>query len=69
MRMLANVYDSVGRRMLGTVEAEAECGEAFCDQCGDCLECYADQSCTRCVWVVYAGDDVDWLLSARKEEA
>lgn len=39
-----------------TVEAEPICGEDFCDICGDCLVCYADDPCKDGgdhVWVEY----------------
>jgi hypothetical protein len=36
--MLADVYDYKDNRK-GCLYVEPECGEAFCDSCGDCLVC------------------------------
>lgn len=35
--------------------AEPSCGEDFCDDCGDCLYCYYEDSCPGGYhrWVVY----------------
>jgi hypothetical protein len=34
-------------RFLKKVDAEPECGEDFCDSCGDCLHCYSGDPCHR----------------------
>lgn len=34
-------------------QREPECGEDFCDRCGDCLKCYGGQDC-------YTGDTMDY---------
>lgn len=38
-------------------EAEPECGDDFCEDCGDCLACYGDEPCSfsdsgRHRWIV-----------------
>lgn len=46
------------------VTADPECGEDFCDTCGDCLACYGGDPCygfhddpeAGHSWVVYAED-------------
>ena len=43
-RWTASVYGD-GGGMLGTVELDVECGQAFCDSCGDCLYCYGGDPC------------------------
>lgn len=51
--MLAEVYaldDQMwNAQRIGVAEVEPECGEHFCDGCGDCLACYGegwgDHSC------------------------
>jgi hypothetical protein len=45
-----------------TEEAEPECGEDFCDACGDCLDCYGGDPCYESksgehFWVVYEYPD------------
>ena len=44
------------------VDVAPICGEDFCDRCGDCLHCYADDECGGDggyhSWVVYA-DEVE----------
>ena len=42
----------------GSEEAEPECGEDFCDSCGDCLHCYGGDPCLESsdgehFWVAY----------------
>ncbi|MBM3187671.1 MAG: hypothetical protein FJZ90_03005 [Chloroflexi bacterium] len=39
------VYDRTGTRLIREEEAEPECGHDFCDRCGDCLACYAEDEC------------------------
>jgi hypothetical protein len=47
-------------RRVEVIDAEPECGEDFCDQCGDCLACYSGDPCydggDGHTWVVYAED-------------
>jgi len=58
------VYDSSGTKLLREDEAEPECGEDFCDRCGDCLACY---NCDPCLetedeehfWVHYEEESDD----------
>ena len=52
------VYDYKGEKLLKVEEAEPECGEDFCDTCGDCLRCYGGEACYVAAdgehwWVVY----------------
>ena len=37
------------------------CGEAFCEECGDCLACYGDSPCAD-------GGEHYWPLRAENEE-
>lgn len=32
-------------KLIRVEEAEPECGEDFCDSCGDCLHCYSGDDC------------------------
>jgi len=48
--MIKHIFDKSGRVLLRTEEAEPECGEDFCDHCGDCLACYGGGRATT-VWV------------------
>ena len=43
--MIKHVYSKEGGQFLRTEEAMPECGEDFCDLCGDCLACYYGQYC------------------------
>ncbi len=59
--MLCNVEWQ--NKRVGQVEAEPECGEDFCDRCGDCLHCYGGEACFNGgedngphVWWVYADE-------------
>ncbi len=38
------VADKQGK-VIDTEEATPVCGEDFCDDCGDCLVCYCEDSC------------------------
>jgi hypothetical protein len=37
--------DGPDERFLRFEQREPECGEDFCDCCGDCLSCYGDDGC------------------------
>lgn len=37
------------------VDATPDCGQDFCDICGDCLHCYFGEHCGPCRWVIYEG--------------
>jgi hypothetical protein len=55
-----------------TVDARPECGEDFCDDCGDCLVCYWEDPCRgedgrEHMWVVYAEDEAEWLTRHRED--
>lgn len=56
--MRCEIYDERGIELLRVEERTPECGEAFCDRCGDCLACYGDVCPEGCRWVVYEGDEV-----------
>jgi hypothetical protein len=50
----------VGETPVAVEDAEPECGEDFCDQCGDCLHCFGGDPCfdgnttsPSHYWVVY----------------
>lgn len=57
--------------LVEAVEAEPQCGEDFCDTCGDCLDCYGDDPCpesgsaSHC-WYVYS-DQVEAFKSRHPE--
>jgi hypothetical protein len=43
---------------------EPECGEAYCDTCGDCLHCYSwacesNDYCGLPRWVIYLENDLN----------
>ena len=52
-----SVYDERGVTLLRREEAAVTtCGQAFCENCGDCLYCYAGDDCMFGVihrWVMY----------------
>ena len=55
--MRCYIYDYWGKEHLATAEVEPECGEDFCDTCGDCLKCYGGDICSSELghyWVFYA---------------
>jgi hypothetical protein len=56
--MNAEVYTEHGDVKLGEIEMAPNCGDHFCDQCGDCLHCYPSDECR---WVVYADSMEDAL--------
>ena len=43
--MIKHIFDNKTLKFIRTEEAEPECGEDFCDSCGDCLVCYGDDPC------------------------
>ena len=61
--MRKHIYDYTGTRQIRMVDDTPECGEDFCDSCGDCLSCYGDDDCRdggTHFWVEY-GDKSDDL--------
>ena len=51
-------YDFRGEKLLRTESATPKCDVDFCDDCGDCLICYAENDCGGVpgrthTWVVY----------------
>ena len=58
--MIKHVYDTTGIRLIGTEEALPECGQDFCDVCGDCLACYGEDDCKdrrQHIWIEHEGSD------------
>jgi hypothetical protein len=57
----AQIHDERTGEFLRFEERTPECGESFCDRCGDCLHCYRDgcyeNGCwtpgVECLWVIY----------------
>jgi hypothetical protein len=63
-----HVYeDGPGGKLLRTFKAVPECGEDFCDACGDCLLCYGGDPCPSGThwWVAYDGEDADRIERER----
>ena len=59
--MEMHIYTEDGMKLIRTEARDPECGEDFCDQCGDCLACYGSDPCIPNddgphFWVQY-GDD------------
>ena len=56
--MRREVWDERGEVRIRIDSAEPVCGKHFCDTCGCCLACYANDGCCpectpECRWVVY----------------
>lgn len=60
--MKKHIYNARGDTLLEVVDDTPECGEDFCDRCGDCLNCTGDKCYPRGdgddgysshFWVVY----------------
>lgn len=56
--MTRYIYDATGTVLIGTEEAEPDCGLDFCERCGDCLDCYGGDECLESkdgqhLWVRY----------------
>lgn len=55
--MKKHIFDSLGENLLRVEDAEPECGQDFCDSCGDCLACYEgeclDSEDGQHYWVEY----------------
>jgi hypothetical protein len=62
---MASVYADNGRDLLGTVELDIKCGQAWCDTCGDCLVCYGNDPCLpgggSHYFVIYEWDLPAWF--------
>ena len=65
MKDVASVYADGGVELLGTVELDIECGQAFCDTCGDCLVCFGADPCMGVAsghyFVIYEWDLPAWF--------
>ena len=56
--MTRDTYTPHGTRLIQTEEVDPQCGNDFCDSCGDCLHCYGGDECPHSndgehFWVVY----------------
>ena len=56
--MKCETYDGSGVKLLRVEDANPQCGEDFCDSCGDCLDCFDGDYCCGNVdgkhkWVKY----------------
>lgn len=58
--MKKHIYGKQSDKLLRVEDADPECGEDFCDRCGDCLHCYGGDPCwdggaehPDHYWVVY----------------
>ncbi len=71
--MLKHIYNWVGDICLRTEEAQPKCGCVhpdqgdYCDACGDCLVCYAEDKCHHSntgehVWIEYKEFDSTCLI-------
>lgn len=45
--MQREVYNEKTDARLRTDTATPECGQDFCDRCGDCLHCYGSDPCVN----------------------
>ena len=63
--LVASVFAFDGRELLGTVEVDIKCGQAYCDTCGDCLYCYGEDDCLpgggSHYFVIYEWDLGSWF--------
>lgn len=55
--MKRSVYDNTGQTLIREDEAEPICGKDFCESCGDCLVCFAEDGPHW--WVQYGERDDD----------
>jgi hypothetical protein len=57
-----------------------QCGEDFCDECGDCLVCHGDEPCyddgphtpsrnNECIWYEFAQQEHEAYQEARRRAA
>ncbi len=56
--MYCQVFDYTGTKRLYNVDLIPNCGDDFCDTCGDCLVCYVEDACNGVdgeehFWVIY----------------
>lgn len=66
--MIKRIYDHRGEKQLRTEIATPNCGEDFCDRCGDCLDCYGGDPCPEAdglahSWVEYEKEPVENVLT------
>ena len=62
--MQKHIYDRHGMTLLRVEEAEPVCGRDFCDECGACLVCHAEDECSfggEHVWVEYKGEIEEYI--------
>lgn len=59
-RMIRHTYDHAGLILIRKERADPNCGEDFCNNCGDCLACYREDPCgnpnSTHFWVKYGED-------------
>lgn len=58
--MITHIWNEAGSERLGSLRAVPVCGKDFCDSCGDCLACYAEDLCPQYGehhWVYYGSTD------------
>lgn len=57
MRVEVRTLDDV---IVAVADRKPECGEDFCDTCGDCLSCYGSE-CTghAPLWILYVDEDAE----------
>ena len=61
--MRLEIWSETQDTLIRYEDREPECGEDFCDSCGDCLHCYAGDYCSDgCRWIIYV-DDVEYFDS------
>ena len=47
--------DEWGRDHIATLQLAPDCGEDFCEYCGECLDCYPDEWCAPNGFSAYGG--------------
>jgi hypothetical protein len=62
--MIANLLGT-GDVPAETVDLSPQCGQDFCDSCGDCLDCFREDGCAgvegrQHAWVVYPDQVVEF---------
>jgi len=58
--MTCYLRDATTDKFLRKEKRIPECGEDFCDTCGDCLACYGDDPCypdEYHLWIKYIGNE------------
>lgn len=58
--MKCYIYATDNSEFLGFIDRVPECGD-YCEQCGECLTCYAEDVCTN-------GGDHHWIAYWHRED-